>query len=1416
MYSVGSGGAFSSVTEALAQIEQRGLAGPVTLSLIDSVYAVSAFGGREVFPWVMGSATGGGHPLVIEAADTGYRQLRAYGVRFQNGSGSNQPVLYRVFSNTLAPLATTRSDGLVYLLGANYVTLRRFGFVAQTPLNWLERGVVIGASDGQDGAQYNVVEKWRLHFPDNTGLGALGLQLSRFFSPLSQQGTNSHNTFQDLEIRGALTAVYLAGDTLMPDEGNILGTSECARFNHFEFESQGSSNTYPDGFSALIWIVGGQKNFKMFNNRVGFWTLGWANSSASFIQQYAVRAERLEGLTEIYNNRVFSMGSRWNFPSRLFGFYIQSGVQPGNEVRFYNNMVGGLRTASQLTQNSLICGIHADALNADALHRIYNNTVGFRGATTYGTACLSLKNPSVHYDVRNNIFANAALKLAPAGRPHLCLLDSLGAFSSGNASADYNIYYVTDTVPGHYLCQSGNNLHAGLPAWQAASAGMDAHSVSGLPAFYNATDLHVLDSLCFATADPTVFTMVSEDADCQTRQPPPTAGADQPIPCGTWTDSLILSLPQAWGCTGGAIPLNSTLPPPALGLQYFWEFSNDTGASWNVFSNGAPPVSYVLGGEGLHFRLRAECSLSGQTSVSAPQYVEVFQTSCSCPSAYPIVAPTQADGEEIVQVSVGAMTNTSVCQDTAAGFLSQPGRYSNFTLVPGPSGLPGTFIPFTLWQQSCASVPQPNGFQLYVDWNEDGDFLDANERVFNQPQNVVGNHQQSGIFQIPYGVSPGSKRMRVVNIRKTFPTSINYAHSPAGFQYGEVEDYCFTVTPPIPCSAPPAGLDIAVSTTEFCLGQTLTFHLTDTLTIGGLSFKWQTLEAGDTIWQTFSQSPPPAYLPITSPEARLIRCVITCNHTGLSYSTPVKVLQPKGGCRCLNYSPFAPQYGQGEDIVEVHLGSMFNPSDCPDSLGGSTSLIGRYSDFAGLVPPAQTTPGDSLSFLLKNAACNGVLYPNGFLILVDWDEDGQFELDETVYTQPESALGPQELQGSFLTPFSVTAGIKRVRIINRRGYFPWSIQNTDYYYGETEDYCLKVLPIPVCSALEPVEIVSTPANVCYSSNLTLSLSPTAHIQFQNLQFRWEVSLDSGATWQTFALTYPPVQKFQIGPAWFRCTIRCAASGDSLVTPILKLPFHPNCSCLPYPVSEALNPTGSDILDVYFGETHVSTPCGQIVPGSENTLGQFTSYLDLTPPIQVEAGKSYLLTVKVGTCNYYVKAGVKVFMDWNQDLDFSDYGETLLAFGPTLLSPGILLSTGTVVTIPPDISVSSLRMRVVCKETEQLAYVSPVGYYTFGETEDYCIQVMNSVSAPTLPFVHEGDRAFLSGDFLNLILNGADGYGPLILSLFDMSGRQVMNHKMLYQGPGVYTAPMPDLSTGHYLLQWQYPGHAGRQKIQKIY
>ena len=51
--------------------------------------------------------------------------------------------------------------------------------------------------------------------------------------------------------------------------------------------------------------------------------------------------------------------------------------------------------------------------------------------------------------------------------------------------------------------------------------------------------------------------------------------------------------------------------------------------------------------------------------------------------------------------------------------------------------------------------------------------------------------------------TPGTTRMRVVNVETTFPTSTNYAHSTYG--YGETEDYCITIIPAVDCNDMPVA-----------------------------------------------------------------------------------------------------------------------------------------------------------------------------------------------------------------------------------------------------------------------------------------------------------------------------------------------------------------------------------------------------------------------------------------------------------------------------------------------------------------------------------------------------------------------------------------------------------------------------------
>ncbi len=79
------------------------------------------------------------------------------------------------------------------------------------------------------------------------------------------------------------------------------------------------------------------------------------------------------------------------------------------------------------------------------------------------------------------------------------------------------------------------------------------------------------------------------------------------------------------------------------------------------------------------------------------------------------------------------------------------------------------------------------GYAIFIDWNNDLDFTDAGETVYNSGEYLFGT---SGNFVVPAGQALGNYRMRVVsNFLATSPSSCNTAIS------GETEDYTFRVVP---------------------------------------------------------------------------------------------------------------------------------------------------------------------------------------------------------------------------------------------------------------------------------------------------------------------------------------------------------------------------------------------------------------------------------------------------------------------------------------------------------------------------------------------------------------------------------------------------------------------------------------------
>ncbi|MFN6945030.1 MAG: GEVED domain-containing protein, partial [Cytophagaceae bacterium] len=134
---------------------------------------------------------------------------------------------------------------------------------------------------------------------------------------------------------------------------------------------------------------------------------------------------------------------------------------------------------------------------------------------------------------------------------------------------------------------------------------------------------------------------------------------------------------------------------------------------------------------------------------------------------------------------------------------------------------------------------------------------------------------------------------------------------------------------------------------------------------------------------------------------------------------------------------------------------------------------------------------------------------------------------------------------------------------------------------------------------------------------------------------------------------------------------------------------------------------------------------------DNTTNQECStYRDFTSiSATVQKGEQYELHLTLGSCDDddYNKMA-KVFVDWNGDGEFSDPGELILT---TTAHRGIFTFSGFITISPYAIS-GNVRMRIVCVETFRANDIHACGMYTYGETQDYTLEILEPlIEAPVI-------------------------------------------------------------------------------------
>lgn len=139
-------------------------------------------------------------------------------------------------------------------------------------------------------------------------------------------------------------------------------------------------------------------------------------------------------------------------------------------------------------------------------------------------------------------------------------------------------------------------------------------------------------------------------------------------------------------------------------------------------------------------------------------------------------------------------------------------------------------------------------------------------------------------------------------------------------------------------------------------------------------------------------------------------------------------------------------------------------------------------------------------------------------------------------------------------------------------------------------------------------------------------------------------------------------------------------------------------------------------------------------GQNNTISNNTSdvcstgvndYTSMSADLEI--GSTYTLSVEFGDCDngaQFDGAG-GVWIDWNNDGDFDDNNESIGTVDLFMTSSDANVIENFTIIVPVAQTIGYYRMRIVQQEAGDSATISPCGTFTWGSTEDYTIEVINS-------------------------------------------------------------------------------------------
>ncbi len=363
--------------------------------------------------------------------------------------------------------------------------------------------------------------------------------------------------------------------------------------------------------------------------------------------------------------------------------------------------------------------------------------------------------------------------------------------------------------------------------------------------------------------------------------------------------------------------------------------------------------------------------------------------------------------------SSGAYENISRVQlDSEGNTSSATTGYEDFTGLGAASLVRGGSKTITItpsWPMGFISNAGYN-YGVWIDYNNDGDFNDAGERVLTR--NATRDASISGVFTVP-STSPlvTGARMRVIMSDATTSTSL----SPCGsVSPGQVEDYAISVFDNVMVSdvTPPTTPTLNSPTGVTSVSVNLVWSTsTDNIGVTGYDiFRNGSLIAsttGATSYTVTNLSPSTAYTFVVKAKDA------AGNISSASNSQTITTSSANATSYCSSFASSA----AGENISKVVISYTGNISFATTGYEDFTYVTAGV--IIGTTVPIEITPNWPTGFV-SNAGYN-------YSVWIDYNKNNRFDdLGEKVFSV--TASKETLISGSFTVPTTVMLGSTRVRV----------------------------------------------------------------------------------------------------------------------------------------------------------------------------------------------------------------------------------------------------------------------------------------------------------------------------------------------------------------------------------------------------